>query len=199
MADETPSPRPSGDSEAIRVPAPDVAHDAHLHHSAAEQEALSHRDWWPVRVPELLAALVVLCLVVGVTIGVVLRVAGEGVLGLVELASLSMLLIVVLGAASLSDLDEHVRLELIDAVAGQSLLRFLDFLGGVIQLVVVGVVVYALQDLFRSDLATGTTTGGELDLKRSWLSGSATVGFALVGLVLVRQLIRGVLNRKKAT
>jgi TRAP-type C4-dicarboxylate transport system permease small subunit len=181
--------------DAVRVPAPDVALDSHLHHSDAEREALVKPAWWPVRLSEIAGALVVLALVVGVTAGVVLRASGNGVLGLVELAGISVLVMVVLGTSSLAYRDEHVRLELLDVVAGQKVARALDVFVDVVQLAVVAVVAYALQDLFRSDLSTGTTTGGELGLARSWVSGTATVGFVLVALVMVRKLTRDLIGQ----
>ncbi|WP_435199183.1 TRAP transporter small permease subunit [Janibacter sp. GS2] len=169
--------------------ASDVARAGHLHQSAAEQEALARPEWWVVRLPETMGALVVLVLVLVVTTGVVLRVVGQGVLGLIDLASVAMLLLVVMGVSSLSYRDEHVRLELIDAVVGPRGKLRLDIFGDVFQLVVVGVVIYALGTTFLSDLQTGTTSAGELDLPRSWLSGAATLGLAFVWIVLVRKTI----------
>lgn len=167
----------------------DLAANAHLHHSAAEEEALRHPDWLPARVPEVAGALVVFLLVIGVAVGVVLRYAGQGVLGLIELASLSMLILVVLGAVGLSYRDEHVRLELIDMVLGDKGVRRLEPFVDVFQLVVTAVVTYALWEVFRSDLLTGTTLSGELGIARKWVSGTAVICFLLVGVVLVRKLL----------
>lgn len=165
----------------------DLAANAHLHHSAAEEEALRHPGWLPARIPEVVGALVVLLLAVGVAVGVVLRYAGQGVLGLIELASLSMLILVVLGAVGLSYRDEHVRLELIDLLLGEKGVSRLELFVDVVQLLVTAVVAYALWEVFRSDLLTGTTLGGELAIPRKWVSGTAVVCFLLVGVVLVRK------------
>lgn len=169
--------------------ADDIAANAHLHHSEAEEEALRHPNWLPARIPEALGALVVFLLVIGVAVGVALRYVGQGVLGLVELASLSMLIMVVLGAAGLSYRDEHVRLELIDSLLGERGVDRLEILVDIIQLVVVAVVTFALWEVFRSDLVTGTTLGGELDIARKWVSGTTVVCFLLVGVVLIRKLV----------
>lgn len=167
----------------------DLAANAHLHHSEAEEEALLHPDWLPARIPELIGALVVFLLMIGVAAGVALRYAGQGVLGLVELASLSMLVMVVLGAVGLSYRDEHVRLELVDGMLGEKGVGRLEVVVDIIQLLVTAVVTYALWEVFRSDLVTGTTLGGELDITRKWVSGTAMICFLLVGVVLIRKLI----------
>jgi len=140
-------------------------------------------------VPEALGALTVFILAISVTVGVILRYAGFGVLGLVELAALSMLLIVVLGAAGLSYRDEHVRLELIDAKIGEKNISRLELFVDAFQILVTAVVVFALFEVFRSDLETGTTLSGELDIARKWVSGTAMICFSLVGIVLVRKAV----------
>lgn len=170
-------------------PADDLAAAAHLHHSEAEKEALRQPDWLPARIPEAIGALVVFLLVIAVAGGVALRYAGQGVLGLIELASLSMLIMVVLGAAGLSYRDEHVRLELIDSLLGEKGVNRLEIFVDVFQLVVTAVVTYALWEVFRSDLVTGTTLSGELDIARKWVSGTAVICFLLVGVVLIRKMI----------
>lgn len=173
-------------------PAPgeeDVLAASHLHHSEAEQEALDNPDWLPAKIPETIGAVVVLVLMVGVAAGVLLRAAGHGVLGLVELASLSMLVVVVLGAAGLSYRDEHVRLEIIDAALGEKRVNRLELFVDTVQILVTAVVIYALSEVFRTDLMTGTTLSGELDIPRQWVSGVAVICFLLVLVVLIRKVV----------
>lgn len=169
--------------------ADDIAANAHLHHSEAEEEALRHPNWLPAHIPEVIGASVVFLLAIGVAAGVALRYAGQGVLGLIELASLSMLIMVVLGAAGLSYRDEHVRLELVDSMLGEKGVDRLEIFVDVFQLVVTAVVTFALWEVFRSDLVTGTTLGGELDIARKWVSGTTVICFVLVGVVLVRKMV----------
>lgn len=183
----------SGRSEPEREeewgPAPDdLLATTHLHHSEAEQEAIEHPDWLPARIPEAVGALVVFLLMIGVGGGVLLRYTGHGVLGLIELASLSMLVIVVLGAAGLSYRDEHVRLEIIDAAVGKKGITRLELFVDVFQILVTAVVIYALFEVFRMDLMTGTTLSGELAIPRKWVSGVAVVCFVLVLVVLIRKM-----------
>lgn len=163
--------------------------DTHSNRSGLDKEPLGQSDWLPAKVPEALGALTVFILAISVTVGVILRYAGFGVLGLVELAALSMLLIVVLGAAGLSYRDEHVRLELIDAKIGEKNISRLELFVDAFQILVTAVVVFALFEVFRSDLETGTTLSGELDIARKWVSGTAMICFSLVGIVLVRKAV----------
>lgn len=171
-------------------PAPDdLLATSHLHHSEAEQDAIAHPDWLPAKIPEAVGALVVFLLMVGVGGGVLLRYAYHGVLGLIELASLSMLVVVVLGAAGLSYRDEHVRLEIIDTAVGRRGIQRLEIFVDVVQILVTAVVIYALSEVLRSDLLTGTTLSGELAIPRKWVSGVAVICFVLVLVVLIRKIV----------
>ncbi|WP_068250521.1 TRAP transporter small permease [Janibacter corallicola] len=167
----------------------DVLAASHLHHSEAEQEALANPDWLPAKIPEAVGAAVVLILMVGVAVGVILRYTGHGVLGLIELASLSMLVVVVLGAAGLSYRDEHVRLEIIDSALGEKRVGRLELFVDAVQILVTVMVIYALSEVFRTDLMTGTTLSGELDIPRQWVSGVAVICFLLVLVVLIRKVV----------
>lgn len=177
----------------------DLLAATHLHHSEAEQSALEHPDWLPAKIPETIGALVVFLLMVGVAGGVFLRYAGHGVLGLIELASLSMLVVVVLGAAGLSYRDEHVRLEIVDGALGEKGVNRLELFVDAVQLLVTAVIIYALSEVFRTDLLTGTTLSGELGIPRKWVSGVAVVCFLLVLVVLVRKTIFDIRLVRKST
>lgn len=183
---------PSGDGGEQRPASEDLVATAHLHHSPIDQEAIEHPDWLPAKIPEAIGAGVVLLLALGVGLGAVLRYAGHGVLGLVELASLAMLVVVVLGAAGLSYRDEHVRLELIDGALGEKNVGRLELFVDAVMLLVTLVVIYSLFSVFRLDLSFGTTLSGELGIPRKWVSGVAVICFLLVGIVLVRKTIADV-------
>lgn len=163
-----------------------------LHHSEIAEEAMEHPDWLPAKIPEVVGAAVVFILALGVAVGVVLRYSGHGVLGLVELASLAMLVITVLGAAGLSYRDDHVRLELIDSALGEKKVSRLELFVDAVMLLVTAVVIYSLFSVFRLDLSFGTTLSGELGIPRMWVSGVATICFLLVGVVLVRKTVADV-------
>lgn len=182
----------SHDDEHRQPASEDLVATAKLHHSEFEQEAIEHPDWLPAKVPEAVGAAVVLLLALGVTAGVVMRYSGRGVLGLVELASLSMIIVVVLGAAGLSYRDEHVRLELIDSALGDKRVSRLELFVDAVMLLVTAVVIYALFSVFRLDLSFGTTLSGELGIPRMWVSGVAAICFLLVGVVLIRKTIADV-------
>lgn len=185
----TDSGRDPGDEKEWAPEPDDLLAATHLHHSEAEQEAIEHPDWLPAKIPEAVGALVVFLLMIGVAGGVLLRYTGHGVLGLIELASLSMLVVVVLGAAGLSYRDEHVRLEIIDGAIGTKGVQRLEIFVDAVQILVTGVVIYALSEVFRTDLLTGTTLSGELAIPRKWVSGVAVICFVLVLVVLVRKLV----------
>lgn len=180
------------------VEAPDFTHDLHAVESAEEKAALAGPPWLPVRLIEWAGAVLVLLLMVGVTYGVIMRTAGRGVLGLLELAAVSVLLITLLGAPGLTYRDENVRLEIIDMFAGPRVLKVLNIISDVFQLLVVGVIVYAAVNLFQTDLDRGTTLSGELRIRRFWVTGVIALGFAMVGVALIRKLwhdLRGVPDR----
>lgn len=180
------------------VEAPDPAHDLHAVESAEEKAALAGPVWLPVRLIEWAGALVVLALMFGVSYGVIMRSAGRGVLGLLELAAIAVLVITLLGAPGLTYRDENVRLEIIDMFASERVLKVLNVISDLITLAVVLVIVYAAFTLFLTDLDRGTTMAGELGLARYWLTGMIALGFAAVAAATVRKLwhdLRGVPDR----
>lgn len=183
------------------VEAPDFTHDIHAVESSEERAAMGGPAWLPVRLVEWAGALVILALMFGVTYGVVMRTAGRGVLGLLELAAVAVLVIALFGAPSLTYRDENVRLEIIDMFASPRVLKVLNIVSDLFQLVVVAVIVYAAVTLFMTDLERGTTMTGELRLKRYWLTGMIALGFAVVAAATIRKLwhdIRGVPDRGRA-
>lgn len=188
---------PSRDGGEQRPASDDLVATGHLHYSPIDQEAIEHPDWLPARIPETIGAVVVLLLALGVGLGAILRYAGHGVLGLVELASLAMLVVVVLGAAGLSYRDEHVRLEIIDGALGERNIGRLELFVDAVMLLVTLVVIYSLFSVFRLDLSFGTTLSGELGIPRKWVSGVGVTCFLLVGVVLVRKTIADVRSMRR--
>ncbi|SDB81913.1 TRAP-type C4-dicarboxylate transport system, small permease component [Raineyella antarctica] len=180
------------------VEAPDSTHDLHAVETPEEHEALTRPAWLPVRLVEWAGGAVALALMFGVTYGVIVRAAGRGVTGLLELAGVAVLVLTLLGAPSLTYRDENVRLEIVDMFASSAVLKVLNIISDLIQLAVVLVIVYGAVLLFQRDLERGTTMGGELGLGRFWLTGMIALGFAVVAAATIRKLwhdLRGVPDR----
>lgn len=145
--------------------------------------------WLLAKVPEWLGAAVVMGLTLLVAYGVVMRMVGHGVTGMVEIAGLSMVVIVLLGTAALAMRDGHVRIEMIDPLLKPAGLKAIKIVSLVIQMVVVAVLTYAMFQTFGKDLDRGTTLGDEVTFPRFYLSGLAMVCFAVLELSLVRKLM----------
>lgn len=154
-----------------------------------ESEQLTAPVWSPIRLLQGLGALLILAVAVFVTVTTLSRVAGNGVLGAVEIGALSMVFLTALSIPAVTAADENFRLEIIDHFTGPRTQRMLELIGLVLQLVIGAVVTVFMVSLFINDITTLTTTAGELGISRYWVSGAAVVGFAgVVYAVLVRLL-----------
>lgn len=167
---------------------PDLAQDIHAVQSEESRASMSQPVWLPVRLTEWAGAALVLFLAAAVTVGVITRAAGSGIIGLLELSALGMVVLTLLGAPGMTYRDENVRLEIVDLFASPRVLRVLNILSDVFQLVVVALIIYAAYLLFEADLSRGTTVGGEMRLSRSWITGLVGVAFLVVAVTTVRKL-----------
>lgn len=135
------------------------------------------RVWAPVRVLGQVAGLLVLVLSLFITVTVILRFFDFGVVGSVELAALSMVLVTVLVAPVVTAADDNFRVEIVDLFLPGQVVHKLNIFGLIIQLLVMAFITFAALDLFIHDLDTGTTMAGELYLSRWWMTGIVLIGF----------------------
>lgn len=151
---------------------------------------LKPRKWIPVRVLGQLGGLLVLVLALFTTATVILRFLDLGVVGAVELASLSMVLVTVLVIPAVTAADENFRVELIDFFATEEVVHRLNIFALIVQLLVTAFITFSALDLFIHDVDTRTTMAGELYLQRSWMTGIVLVGFIGVLYATVVNFIR---------
>jgi|SRR5699024_8006943 len=128
-----------------------------------------------------IGAVVILALAVFITISIVLRYTGNGILGSVEIAALGMVVITVLVVPATAAADENFRVELVDFFVSKKTLSWLDVLSIIMQTLVALFLAVAAVQLFIHDISTRTTTGGELSIPRWWVTLPIAVGF--LGLV----------------
>lgn len=199
MSNKHPEDDPTGvgAEEIAESPPPSPSHDLHAAIDAEHGEGLPP-TWLPMRILEWLGGIIVIVLTLGITISVATRAAGQGLIGVIELAGLAMIFLVILGSPGLALRDEHVRLELADFIVGKKTLKALHYFGLVVQLAVVAMLCFAMWQVLSADLRRGTTVAGDLRLPRYWVSGSAFVGFLFLGLALVRSFVDSVRHRNHA-
>lgn len=159
------------------------------------EESSDRKVWLLALIPEWLGALVLIALTLGVTYNVVARFIGHGITGVVELAGVSMIVMVLLGMSALAMRDGHVRLELIDPLLKPTSLKVVNITSVVVQLVVGAVLTYAMYETFSTDLKRGTTIAGDVQMPRMYISGLAMVCFAILEVSLVRKLITDLRRR----
>lgn len=135
----------------------------------------------PQRVLQGIGAAVLLALAVMVTVAVIMRYLGNGIIGVVEIASMCMVIITVLVIPAATVADENFRVEVADFFVGEKTMAGLNVLSIVVQIVVAIFLAVAAVDLLIHDVATLTTMGGELSLPRWWLSLPVALGF--IGVV----------------
>lgn len=150
----------------------------------------------PQRILQGIGAAIILGLAIFITVSVILRYMGSGILGSVEIASLGMVLITVLVIPAATAADENFRVEVADFFVGEKALSWLNVLGVIVQVVVALFLAAAAIDLLWHDLSTGTTMGGELSMPRWWVSLPITAGF--VGLVYSTFLTAARIRRSPA-
>lgn len=140
---------------------------------------------------EAAGAVVVLLLALGVTVAVVARNLGYAITGVIELGALSLVLITFLGFPSLALRDGHVKVEILDVFVRPSAAKIIDAFSLLLQIVIAAALLWVTFDLMTTDLARGTTFGGDLKLQRSLVAIVCFIG-ALTGLgALVVRFVRG--------
>lgn len=144
-------------------------------------KALQGPIYLPQRILQGIGAALLLILAVFITVSVIMRYLGNGVLGAVELAAMSMVIITALVIPAATAADENFRVEVADFFAGVKTMKALNVLSIVVQLAVALFLAAAAIDLLIHDIATRTTMGGELSLPRWWLSLPVAAGF--IGII----------------
>jgi TRAP-type C4-dicarboxylate transport system permease small subunit len=151
--------------------------------------ALTRANAFALRTCDGLAGLVVVLLMIGVSASVGLRLFGIAVTGVIELGGLSLLFLTFLAAPHVAARDDNVKVEVIDSVLSSRSRRFVDVLASLVQIGVMGVLVWASAQLVLVDIQRGTTTGGDLRLSR-WMVGLVVpIASALVLVQQVRRLV----------
>lgn len=173
-------------------PSHDTAQDAleRLPDSANELTALSPKRWWPEISLEWLAGVLIIILTLFVTITVMMRFAGSGVLGAVELSALAMVIVTVLVVPAATAADDNFKVEIVDMFNRPSLVKSTRILGAAVQLVVSLFLAFSALELFIYDWSTKTTMAGELSIPRYWLSLVIFVSFAVLVHAAVLFLLR---------
>ncbi|QGU05170.1 TRAP transporter small permease [Corynebacterium comes] len=142
---------------------------------------LPGRALLPQRLLQGIGAAVLLAMAVLVTVAVIMRYLGNGIIGAVEIASMCMVVITVLVIPAATVADENFRVEVADFFAGEKTMAGLNVLSIIVQVVVSVFLAIAAVDLLIHDINTLTTMGGELSLPRWWLSLPVALGF--IGVV----------------
>lgn len=143
--------------------------------------ALPGRALLPQRLLQGAGAAVLLTLAVLVTVAVIMRYLGNGIIGVVEIASMCMVVITVLVIPAATVADENFRVEVADFFVGEKTMAGLNVLSIIVQIVVAIFLAVAAVDLLIHDVNTLTTMGGELSVPRWWLSLPVALGF--IGVV----------------
>ncbi len=173
-------------------PTPDSAEQAlaQLPDTANDTADLRERIWIPERALEGIAAVLIIALAVFVTLTVILRYFGQGVLGTVELSALAMVVLTVLVVPAATAADENFIVEIVDMLERPRLVDMARLLGAVVQLIVSLFLAFSALELFLYDWSTKTTMAGELSMARYWLSLAVFLGFAVLVHASVLFLIR---------
>ena len=163
----------------------DGAHAAdigeHIAETRDERDPHAHGFGRVTNVLEGIGAVIVLLLALGVTVSVVARNLGYAITGVIELGALSLVLITFLGFPALALRDGHVKVEILDIFLKPRAARIVDVFSLVLQVLIAAALLWVTFDLMTSDLARGTTFGGDLKLPRSLVAIVCFAG-ALTGL-----------------
>ena len=159
------------------------------------EEADDSEVWALALVPEWLGAVVLMTLTVAITTGVVARLAGHAITGIVELAGASMVVMVILGTAAVAMRDGHVRLEIIDPLLTGKSLKGVNLFSLTVQIAVSAALSWACWSTFLKDIDRGTTLPGELAFPRMYVSGIVAVCCVVLLLSLIRRLLTDVRRR----
>lgn len=181
------------------TPAHDVAQDAleQLPDSANELTTLSRRTWWPEISLEWVAGLLIIILTLFVTVTVIMRFAGSGVLGAVELSALAMVIVTVLVIPAATAADDNFKVEIVDMFNRPGLVKNTRILGAVVQLIVSLFLAFSSLELFIYDWSTKTTMAGELSIPRYWMSLVIFVSFAVLVHAACLFLLRLLRSRRQ--
>lgn len=158
--------------------------------SANETTFLSTRTWWPEKTLEWIAGVLLIILTLFVTVTVIMRFTGNGVLGAVEISALSMVIITALVVPAATASDDNFKVEIVDMFNRQRLVYAAALLGAVVQLVVSFFLAFSSLELLIYDWNTKTTMAGELSLPRYLLSLVIFVAFAVLVHATIVFLIR---------
>ncbi|GAA1721900.1 TRAP transporter small permease [Propioniferax innocua] len=159
------------------------------------EEADDSRVWTLALVPEWLGAVVLMVLTMAITVGVIARLTGHAITGIVELAGASMVVMVILGTAAVAMRDGHVRLEVIDPLLTEKSLKVVNLFSLGVQIVVSAALSWACWLTFLKDVDRGTTLPGELAFPRMYVSGVVAVCCIVLLLSLIRRLMTDVRRR----
>ena len=182
-ADQDPSPMKDSASDALE----------RLPDSANETTELSTRLWWPEKSLEWLAGLLLLILTLFVTVTVLMRFSGNGVLGAVEISAIAMVVITALVVPAATAADDNFKVEIVDMFNKPGLVRAATVLGAVVQTVVSLFLAFSSLELLIYDWNTKTTMAGELSMPRYWLSFIVFLSFAVLlhaAIFFLVQLLR---------
>lgn len=144
-----------------------------------------------ITVGQVLAGALSVYLMVSVVIGVVARGLGAPQAWVIELAGPALLAITVFGAAALARDDGHVRLTLLDEFLPDRRLQQLSRVSILIELVVIGLLLYAVTNQWLDDLQSGVYAQGFLRIERWKLTAQVPLGLVLYLLFLLRSIVRG--------
>lgn len=162
-------------------------------------DPLSEKTWLPQRALQGAGGMLLLLLAAVVTFSVVLRAVGEGLVGIVELGSVSMVVITVLVIPVVTAADENFRVEVIDFFVSSETIRRLDVMGLFLQILISVFITVCAIDLFINDVVTGTTLTGELGLPRMWLTLLVSLGFLAMIHALGGRLLREIRGQDPAS
>ncbi len=140
-------------------------------------------------VMEGLSGVVVLALALIVTVGVIARSLSIPLVGAIEIAGVTLVVMTLLVAPALIFRDEHVKIELTNGLGGERTQRVIDIIALVFQILVAAVLLYTTFLLFAQDVQRGTAFLGELRLPRAMLTVVLPFSFAMMLVFLVPQLV----------
>lgn len=160
--------------------------------SVPADDGLKEKIWIPERTLELLAALLLIALTLFIVVSVVMRFAGHGILGAVELSAISMVVLTVFITPAATALDENFKVEIVDLFAGTRTISGFVIFGAFVQVVVSAFLFGSALEMFLSDVSTIVTMGGELAMHRYWLTLSVLIGFTVLLHAAIVFLLRSI-------
>lgn len=135
------------------------------------------------------AGVVVLALAIVVIAGTIARAASISLIGAIEVAGVSLVVMTLLVAPALVFRGEHVKIELTNGLGGRRTQLVINIVALVVQILVAAVLLYTTSLLFAHDLVSGTSFLGELRLPRAMLTAVLPLSFTMTLVFLVSQLV----------